>query len=37
MKLNKVPVKLTLNNQNYTDDEFEFHFFNPPNVVQMDP
>jgi len=37
MKLNTVPIKLTINNQNYTDEAMTFIFFNPPNVVDAGP
>lgn len=37
MKLTTVPIKITLNNQNYTDEEKFFTFFNPPNVVDVGP
>ena len=32
-----VTVNLTLNNQNYTDEDIKFYFFNPPNVVDAYP
>ena len=30
--LTTIPVKFTLNSQNYTDEEFAFTFYNPPSV-----
>ena len=35
--LTTIPVKFTINNQNYTDEEFMFTFYNPPNVVDTEP
>lgn len=36
-KISNVPFKLTINNQNYTDEEKIFTFFNPPSVVDVGP
>lgn len=32
-----MPIKLTINNQNYTDEEKVFYFFNPPQVLDVKP
>jgi len=32
-----VPFEFTLNNQNYTDDNVKFYFYNPPHVVDAFP
>ena len=37
MGLMRVPIKLALNNQNYTDEDVYFTFFNPPNVIDAEP
>lgn len=37
LHLDWAPVNLTLNNQNYTDEHIEFHYFNPPNIVDAEP
>lgn len=36
-KLNSVVLRVTINNQNYTDDGPTFSFYNPPNVLDMSP
>lgn len=36
-KVNKVMLKITINNQNYTDDKFEFSYYNPPSVMEVEP
>jgi len=35
--LMSVPIRLTINNQNYTDEEVEFTYFNPPAIVDYEP
>lgn len=32
-----VPVNLTLNNQNYTDEFMKFYYFNPPKIMEAEP
>lgn len=32
-----VPVNLTLNNQNYTDENIKFYYYNPPKIVDVQP
>ena len=31
------PVNLTLNNQNYTDDDIRFIYYNPPKIIAAEP
>jgi len=35
--LEYAPVNLTLNNQNYTDDDIRFIYYNPPHIVDAQP
>ena len=37
MHLQNVPLKFTINNQNYTDQELTFSYFNPPSVLEVEP
>ena len=37
MHLQNVPLKFTINNQNYTDQELSFSYFNPPSVLEVEP
>jgi hypothetical protein len=36
-KLTNIPVKLSINNQNYTDEAIYFTYFNPPSVLEIGP
>jgi hypothetical protein len=37
MHLEWAPVNLTLNNQNYTDDDIRFLYYNPPKILSASP